>query len=464
MGFLIDTSKALLGMNSLRRAASVGVLAFLDAASLYFGLSLAARLFPDADSLSFIAPVLLAVWVCVFAAFRLYDRAPVRRSPGSLAGAAMAWAGLSVAGTFFYPGSGLAPGWVALSALLGLVLAASLRLFFEGCVERIYRRGLGQLPVVIVGGEEGRSRIRLAMERVPGAYSPVAEVGFVEKGSGERVDIAALREALDATGAGGIILADAERLPDEEFLALLESARLRGVPLRVVPGAASLLGGRPRLHGSVGLPLLEVRYPRLDNTQRALKRTMDVAVSLPGLILLSPLFLTIALTVRGTSPGPALLRQKRAGADEKVFICYKFRSMREDAGDEQAGLEEKNEAEGAVFKIRGDPRITSFGWFLRRWSLDELPQLLNVLKGEMSLVGPRPLPMRDFERLGEDHKRRLAAPPGMTGHWQVRGRSDLPFEEMVRLDLHYIENWSLSFDMKIIAKTLGAVLRGEGAH
>jgi lipopolysaccharide/colanic/teichoic acid biosynthesis glycosyltransferase len=138
--------------------------------------------------------------------------------------------------------------------------------------------------------------------------------------------------------------------------------------------------------------------------------------------------------------------------------------MREDAGEGQAELEEKNEAGGAVFKMKKDPRITAFGHFLRRWSLDELPQLVNVLKGEMSLVGPRPLPMRDFERLGETHKRRLAAPPGMTGHWQVGGRSDLPFEEMVRLDLHYIENWSLSFDMKIIAKTIGAVLRGEGAY
>ncbi|MBA2692061.1 MAG: sugar transferase [Rubrobacter sp.] len=463
MQFFTDTLKVLLGIKSLRRVASVGLLVLLDGAALCLGLLFAARL-SDSGSVSSLAPVLLAAWVSIFAAFRLYDRAPVRRNPGSLVGAGMAWAGLSFAGTVFYPVVGAGAAYAALSAFFGLVLAALFRLVFEGGIERIYGRGLGQLPVVLVGGEEGRGRIRLAMESAPGAYSPVAEVGFVEGGSGEAVDIAALRGALEETDARGIVLADAERLSDEEFLALLESARLRGVPLRVVPGAASLLGGRPRLHGSVGLPLLEVRYPRLDNTQRALKRTMDVAVSLTGLILLSPLFAALALAVRGTSPGPALLRQKRAGADETVFICYKLRSMREDAGEGQAELEEKNEAGGAVFKMKKDPRITAFGHFLRRWSLDELPQLVNVLKGEMSLVGPRPLPMRDFERLGETHKRRLAAPPGMTGHWQVGGRSDLPFEEMVRLDLHYIENWSLSFDMKIIAKTIGAVLRGEGAY
>lgn len=463
MRFFTDTMKTLLGMKALRRVMGVVVLVLADGLALGAGLFLAARFF-GADSISPLAPVLLAAWISVFAAFRLYDRAPVRRNPGSLVGGAMVWAGVSVAGMFFYPASGLSVGWVAAAGFFGLLFSALSRLFFEGCIERIYRRGIGQVPVVLVGGEEGRGRIRRVMEGTPGAYFPVGEVGFVEKSSGAGVDLGSLRERLDDTGARVIVLADAERLPDEEFLAVIESSRLRGVRLRVVPGAVSLIGGQPKLHENVGLPLLEVRYPRLDNTQRILKRTMDISVSLSGLVLLSPLFAGLSLAICSTSPGPALLRQKRAGADEKVFICYKFRSMREDADDSQAELERNNEAGGAMFKMRDDPRVTPLGRFLRRWSLDELPQLLNVLKGEMSLVGPRPLPMRDFERLGEAHKKRLAAAPGMTGHWQVRGRSDLPFEEMIRLDLHYIENWSLSFDMKIIAKTIGAVVRGEGAY
>jgi exopolysaccharide biosynthesis polyprenyl glycosylphosphotransferase len=202
----------------------------------------------------------------------------------------------------------------------------------------------------------------------------------------------------------------------------------------------------------------------LDNTQRSLKRLLDVTGSLLGLILLSPLLLAVSLAVKLTSSGPVLFRQKRVGADEKVFICYMFRSMYEDAEAQQKELEALNEVDGAVFKIKNDPRITPVGHFIRRWSIDELPQLINVLKGEMSLVGPRPLPLRDFERMSEMHKRRLAAIPGMSGYWQISGRSNLSFDDMVRLDLYYIENWSLSFDIKIILKTLGTVLRREGAY
>ncbi|HEX5974230.1 MAG TPA: sugar transferase, partial [Rubrobacteraceae bacterium] len=205
-------------------------------------------------------------------------------------------------------------------------------------------------------------------------------------------------------------------------------------------------------------------YPRLDNTQRVLKRALDVTVSVGGLVFLSPLFLAVAIAIRLGSPGPVLFRQKRVGADGRVFICYMFRSMYEGAERRQAELETMNEADVPAFKIKDDPRVTPVGRFLRRWSIDELPQLVNVLKGEMSLVGPRPLPVRDFHLMEEAHKRRLEAVPGMTGYWQISGRSNLSFEDMVRLDLYYIENWSLSFDVKIILRTLGAVLRREGAY
>jgi len=190
----------------------------------------------------------------------------------------------------------------------------------------------------------------------------------------------------------------------------------------------------------------------------------DVVGALGGLAVLSPILLSVAILVKLTSSGPVLFRQNRVGTDEKVFSFYKFRSMYEDAERRQEELEQQNEADGVVFKMRDDPRITPVGTFLRSWSIDELPQLVNVLKGEMSLVGPRPLPVRDFLLMEEAHKRRLGAVPGMTGYWQISGRSNLSFEEMVRLDLYYIENWSLSFDLKIILRTLGAVLGHEGAY
>jgi exopolysaccharide biosynthesis polyprenyl glycosylphosphotransferase len=458
--FFRDTPKILLGIKVLRRLLSVLALVLADASALSLGMFGAAYTFGGVREVADLAPLLLAAWICVFAVFHLYDRAHSRRNPGALVGAALSWAGLVALGAAIYPQSGLEIGWILLAVCLALFCAGAFRLLYEQGIEKIYRRGIGQTPVVVVGREDDRARVRRTIERVPGAYTLAGEVGCGDSG----VDLAALRETLDRSEAREVILVGAELLPDEEFLELLRSVRLRGIPLRVVPGALALMRSRPAVSQSLGLPLLEVSYPRLDNSQRALKRALDVTVSLGGLLLLSPLFLVVAVAIRLGSPGPILFRQKRIGADGSVFICYMFRSMYEDAERRQAELEPLNEADGPVFKIKDDPRVTLAGRLLRRWSFDELPQLVNVLKGEMSLVGPRPLPVRDFHRMEEAHKRRLEAVPGMTGYWQISGRSNLSFEEMVRLDLYYIENWSLSFDVKIILRTLGAVVRREGAY
>jgi len=459
---LRDIPKRLLDFKLLRRSTSVLLLVLADGLAL--GLGGAAWVAGDgrSDPAVGLAPLLLAAWIMLYTAFRLYDRAPVRRSPGGLVGAAFCWAGLVTVGAAIYPESGLGLGEIASAASLGLLCSGALRFFYEQAIGRIYRRGFGQTPVLLVGDKEGRTRLRQMMEHAPGAYVLAGEVDFGSEGA--EAYLASVREVLDRTGARGVVLVGAEGLPDEELLELIHSVRLRGVPLRVVPGAFALMRGRTILSEGMGVPLLEVHYPGLDNTQRTLKRVLDVTVSVAGLVLLSPLFLVVALAVRLDSPGPVLFRQKRVGADEKVFVCYMFRTMQEDAEGRQADLEDLNEVEGPAFKIRDDPRVTRVGRLLRRWSIDESPQLVNVLKGEMSLVGPRPLPVRDFLKMEESHKRRLGAVPGMTGYWQTSGRSDLSFEEMVRLDLYYIENWSLSFDLKIILKTLGAVLRREGAY
>jgi exopolysaccharide biosynthesis polyprenyl glycosylphosphotransferase len=460
---LKNTPKRLLGVKALRRFLSVVVLALVDGIALILGLLGGAYSSGGAlrvGEVMGLTPLLLAAWISVFAILRLYDRAPIRRNPGALLGGTLSWAGVVVLGAAIYPHTGLGLGEILLSGLFALLFAGAFRILFEQAVEKIYSRGIGQTPIVAVGKEEDLARVRRMMRRVPGAYALAGEVELADEG----VDLAALREKLDRTEARGVILIGAERLADEEFLELLRSVRLRGVPLRVVPGALALMRSRTIVSQSMGLPLLEVRYPQLDNTQRALKRALDVVISLCGLVLLAPLFLAVAIAIRLDSPGSVLFRQKRVGADEKVFICYMFRSMYENAERRQAEFESLNEVEGPVFKMKDDPRVTPVGRFLRGWSIDELPQLVNVLKGEMSLVGPRPLPVRDFLLMEETHKRRLGAIPGMTGYWQISGRSNLSFDEMVRLDLHYIENWSLSFDLKIILRTLGAVLRREGAY
>ena len=458
---LRDISRRLFGFKLLRRLASVLVLLLADGVTLLVGLGVAAWVWGGwADPALNLAPLLVAAWIVLFAAFRMYDRAPVRRSPGGLVGAAFCWAGLVSLGAAIYPESGLGLGETVFAAALALLGAGPLRFLYERVLGRIYRRGFGRTPVLVVGPEEDRRRLRRMMGHATDAYVLAGEVDI----EGGEAALASLRETLDRTDARGVVIVGAERLPDDDLLDLVHSVRLRGIPLRVLPGAFALMRGRTILSEGMGLPLLEVHYPGLDNTQRTLKRVLDVAGSVCGLLLLSPLLLAIAVAVRLDSPGPVLFRQKRAGADEKIFVCYMFRSMHRDAEVRQAALEDLNEAEGPVFKMKNDPRVTRVGRFLRRWSLDELPQLINVLKGEMSLVGPRPLPVRDFLKMEEAHKRRLGAVPGMTGYWQTSGRSDLSFEEMVRLDLYYIENWSLSFDLKIILKTLGAVLNRKGAY
>lgn len=195
-----------------------------------------------------------------------------------------------------------------------------------------------------------------------------------------------------------------------------------------------------------------------------IKRIIDVLVAVPALILLTPWFVLIAAAIKLTSLGPVFFIQERVGLNKRRFRCLKFRTMVPDAELQQAELEHLNEVQGAAFKITHDPRITPIGRFLRKTSFDELPQLINVLKGDMSLVGPRPLPVRDFQEFSEDwHRRRFSVRPGLTCLWQVNGRSSLSFEKWMELDLEYIDHWSLSLDLKILCKTIPAVIRGTGA-
>jgi lipopolysaccharide/colanic/teichoic acid biosynthesis glycosyltransferase len=212
------------------------------------------------------------------------------------------------------------------------------------------------------------------------------------------------------------------------------------------------------------VPLFELKPPVFEGVDYAMKRTFDVIGASLILLILSPALLTIGLAIKLTSRGPIVYRSIRPGIGGTPFACLKFRTMQHDADQRQADLESLNEADGAIFKIREDPRLTAIGRILRRFSLDELPQLVNVLKGEMSLVGPRPLPMRDFDRLENWHKKRYLVLPGITGLWQVSGRSDLDFDDLVRLDFLYLERWSPFLDLTILLKTIPAVFASRGAY
>ena len=236
-----------------------------------------------------------------------------------------------------------------------------------------------------------------------------------------------------------------------------------GVDLVVAPQLTDIAGPRVHIRPVEGLPLLYVEEPTLSGVAWLVKNAIDRVVSFVGLILLVPLFLAVAAAIKLSDPGPVFFRQPRVGREGRTFHVWKLRTMYVDAEDRLAALVDQNESDGLLFKIRNDPRTFPVGRFLRASSIDELPQLINVLLGEMSLVGPRPLPAEDGDYLG-DVRRRLLVRPGITGLWQVSGRSDLSWDDAVRLDLYYVDNWSLVLDLLTMWRTIGVVLRRKGAY
>jgi exopolysaccharide biosynthesis polyprenyl glycosylphosphotransferase len=259
-----------------------------------------------------------------------------------------------------------------------------------------------------------------------------------------------------------VIIADPE-FPQEQAVDLVDRCHRHGVRVRVAPSTMEILMDRVEFIPGQTVPLFELKPPVFEGIDFVLKRGFDICVSALLVLFLSPVLLAAAVAVRLSSRGPVVYRSMRRGIGDLPFACFKFRTMFEDADAHQETLESSNEKGGAIFKMRDDPRITSVGRFLRRWSIDELPQLFNVLRGDMSLVGPRPLPERDYARLEDWHRKRYLVLPGMTGLWQVSGRSELDFDELVRLDFLYLERWSVFLDLSIMLKTIPAVFRAKGA-
>jgi|UniRef100_A0A7C5EU18 exopolysaccharide biosynthesis polyprenyl glycosylphosphotransferase len=243
----------------------------------------------------------------------------------------------------------------------------------------------------------------------------------------------------------------------------------QGIPVRFLSDSFYLLRNmnlaRVKFDQFEGVVLLSVQTGVLSGWPILAKRLFDFVAALLLLVLFSPVFLVIAALIKLTSPGPVFFVQTRVGLNKRLFRLYKFRTMVDGAEERQEELSHLNEADGPVFKIRNDPRVTPLGRWLRRTSLDELPQLINVLLGDMSLVGPRPLPLRDYQGFNTDwHRRRFSVRPGITCLWQIKGRSDLPFEKWMALDMYYIDHWSFCLDLRILARTLPAILREKGAY
>ncbi|GGK30758.1 hypothetical protein GCM10010124_24370 [Pilimelia terevasa] len=352
------------------------------------------------------------------------------------------------------------------AATLAVVLS---RFGFRKGLHRYRARGRCLRRVVVVGHELAVIHLTRQLRRerfhglkVVGTCLPArhdGQVGLPVYGTFD--DVA---EAVESAGADTVIVLSCPELDGQALRRLAWQLERDDVELIVASALIDVAGGRTTIRPVDGLPMLHVDHPRLDGGARVVKEIVDRVGAAVLLAVSAPLLLGVALAIRCHSPGPALFRQVRVGRTGRTFRIFKFRSMYTDAEARLAEVRHLNEYDGVLFKMREDPRVTPVGRWLRRLSLDELPQLLNVLRGDMSLVGPRPPLPEEVAVYPDDMRRRLAVKPGMTGLWQVSGRSDLPWEEAVRLDLRYVENWSLTLDLVILLRTATAVMRSSGAY
>ena len=355
---------------------------------------------------------------------------------------------------------------VLIIVLLGLV--RGLRRVVES---RLRARGINLIYVLIVGaGEIGRAVMRAVFAQPHLGYSVIGfvdndpEAGATDIGRFKALgSLDQLERILEREKVHEVIVTLPWRHQSEMFR-LVRACERRGVRARVVPDMFQLNLSRVSVDELGGIPLIGLKATRFTETGRLAKRLLDLGLTLVFMPLLLPLLALLALIVRLDSGGPVFFTQTRVGRKGQPFRIFKFRSMAVGAEGQQQALSELNQASGPLFKIREDPRLTPVGRWLRRSSMDELPQLINVLRGEMSLVGPRPGLPQEVEQYKRWHRQRLDVMPGITGLWQVSGRSEVAFDEMCLLDIYYLENWSLAMDIVLILRTIPKVFLGRGAY
>jgi exopolysaccharide biosynthesis polyprenyl glycosylphosphotransferase len=452
----------------------IGVtLAAVMAHVLRFGFSLRAELPGPGIPYVVIALASVPTWLVVLALAGCYDRRVL--GVGSEEFRRILNGGVHflavVAILHFVFGYVFARGWVGVMIPVAVVLTATARyglrrwLYYQRSRGRyLHRMLLVGSPSTVVDVGEHLARVAWSGFRVVGVCvdTPATDLEI----AGRRVAVVGsthdVTRAIESCGVDSVALTDEATSGD--LRDLVDAAVRPGVELLVAPAITDVAGPRTVVRPVAGLSLLHVEEPTFAGPKRVAKDVMDRLVASLGLLVLAPVFVGIALAIRFDTRGPIFFRQDRVGRDGHRFAIVKFRTMVQDAEAIQDQLNGDNEADGVLFKLRQDPRVTGVGRFLRRWSIDELPQLWNVLRGEMSLVGPRPPLPAEVEQYEHHVSRRLLVKPGMTGLWQVSGRSDLYWDEAVRLDLYYVDHWSPIMDVAIILRTFTAVIRGSGAY
>jgi exopolysaccharide biosynthesis polyprenyl glycosylphosphotransferase len=465
---------ALLRYEVLRRVTRVGTLTLLDAAGVFLAIWTAIELKALLNGKSNlvltyhqtkdVAPLAILVTVLLFARSDLYGDRAVRPGFARIV-ASLFQVTVVVLIYAVLEGHHFSSYYVFYGSLFFALAYVSIFRWLFDIVSGAALRAAGyRRRAVIVGNGDQIDAVAHALGG--GAHPPLDPVGFVsltprpENGLRDLGSLDRIEQYFSEIDE--VLLADPD-FPQDQAVDLVDRCHRHGIRVRVAPSTMEILMERVEFIPGQTVPLFELKPPVFEGIDFAVKRTFDLVTSALLVFFLSPVLLLAALAVKLTSRGPIVYRSIRPGMGGVPFACFKFRTMYEDADARQQALEEQNEKAGAIFKMRRDPRVTPVGRFLRRWSIDELPQLFNVLGRQMSLVGPRPLPERDYEMLEPWHRKRYLVLPGITGLWQVSGRSELDFDELVRLDFLYLERWSVFLDLTIMLKTIPAIARAEGA-
>lgn len=371
----------------------------------------------------------------------------------------------------------IARGYIVIALPAGLLSLIAGRAIVRSLLKSERRSGTSSSSVLLIGGVEGVEHLAKALAKEPMAgYRPVATylpnaapdtmatriVGLPNLGIDPGHE--AIERAIRSCRPDAVAFSSGVPLRPQTIRELGWTLAELNIKMIMAPALTDIAGPRIHTQPLAGLPLIHVSTPNLGGGQRLTKRAFDLTAASSLLIVLAPLLATCSLLVRLDSPGPVLFRQARVGTQGRQFQMLKFRSMVVNAEEQLNDLRSSNEGNGVLFKLKADPRVTTVGRFLRRYSLDELPQLINVLNGSMSLVGPRPPLPQEVEKYQRHVHRRLMVRPGLTGLWQVSGRSLLSWDDSVRLDLYYVENWSLLGDIAILIRTFRAVLSRHGAY
>ena len=377
---------------------------------------------------------------------------------------ATVWTFAIVAGTSFLVRADISRAYAFVSLPVGAVAIAAIRFAWRNWLYRARADGRFVLMTLVIGAPEASAQ--LADKLTQDSYTGYTVARSLELPANEAAVpswLDGVDQAIAETGAQALAVVASDSTPDDVVRQLAWRLEGRNIDLLIAPAILDVAGPRLSVRPASGLPLLHLDEVALSKSQRFAKRVFDLAGSILLIILLSPVLLACAIAVRVTSSGPVIFKQRRIGRGGIEFTMLKFRTMVANADAMKDDLRTEHDLDDPMFKLAHDPRITSVGRILRRWSLDELPQLFNVVGGSMSLVGPRPHPLDDVKRYEAAAFRRLALKPGMTGLWQVEGRSDLPWADALQLDLYYVERWTLAGDVVLMMRTIRAVLQGRGA-